>query len=715
MINPRILFWSTWVLLCFVIVGPALASTVQCPSTCSCILPSKAKELGFSRYCEDRQAICGYDETKHAMYCYEKVEKLVPMTQKPIKPIVTISGTPVIKIPTSPFPVQCLSGCICSRIEDAKVRGLSYCNGTQTLCGYGQDQNPLYCFTLPSRVTLGTPTAPSQKSPGPTPFPPVTPIGTPAAASDGSPTSTSTPLPTGMPGPVLTRGVTIKAPQIPDAVPCPSHCICVDEALIREKGYPLCGDSPTVCGYSKAEGVLYCAQFSDGSETRSAQQGSDIFSTTWDFMIWLVSGQSEAAPLETTLSVSGTDAYRSYWSYCWERYGMKSCGGYCVDLLTDPDHCGRCFYNCHGDTPYCVKGNCTTWDERCEQWGGTICYESWGTKYCANLTTGKRWGGSAPQDCGSCGNSCRISEVCDNGTCRDGNSYCEERFGLNYYYCSGECVDLSINPYHCGRCGNACSSEQFCINGTCIYHGGTGDCPEIYMCDGRCVDLMFDEDNCRECGAHCYDQAGWKCIHGTCTYDEDEYWAFFGYIDPNPQTATLLCDGLWVNPFTDANHCGMCGHQCPDDLPRCCSGLCVDLAYDSQNCGSCGESCPSWEPTCAEYKCYNFTTDEYNCGGIGDPWPLIRDPYYKGVTCKPGERCCDGRCVRLDDYSNCGSCGKACDFIHRDELCCAKVGQVGYECVPRANFSFDPRHCGSCDNDCTRTDQRNCCNGECCT
>jgi hypothetical protein len=35
------------------------------------------------------------------------------------------------------------------------------------------------------------------------------------------------------------------------------------------------------------------------------------------------------------------------------------CGG-CVDLLTDPHHCGRCDVTCSGGIPVCANGNCCT-------------------------------------------------------------------------------------------------------------------------------------------------------------------------------------------------------------------------------------------------------------------------------------------------------------------------------------------------------------------
>jgi hypothetical protein len=33
--------------------------------------------------------------------------------------------------------------------------------------------------------------------------------------------------------------------------------------------------------------------------------------------------------------------------------------------------------------------------------------------------------------------------------------------------CSGQCVDVLVDPNNCGGCGKACPMFQFCVNGTC--------------------------------------------------------------------------------------------------------------------------------------------------------------------------------------------------------------------------------------------------------
>jgi hypothetical protein len=48
-----------FLLLVLLVAVPALAATVTCPSSCSCLLPAEAKNLGYSGYCSDKQQVCG--------------------------------------------------------------------------------------------------------------------------------------------------------------------------------------------------------------------------------------------------------------------------------------------------------------------------------------------------------------------------------------------------------------------------------------------------------------------------------------------------------------------------------------------------------------------------------------------------------------------------------------------------------------------------------
>ena len=94
--------------------------------------------------------------------------------------------------------------------------------------------------------------------------------------------------------------------------------------------------------------------------------------------------------------------------------GTTDCDGTCVNLSTDPTHCGTC---------------------------DTVCATGTGIGACCS---------------GVC---CAANEICDNGSCAPCAS------GLTA--CNGVCVDLSTNPAHCGECNRPCSGLETCIGGFC--------------------------------------------------------------------------------------------------------------------------------------------------------------------------------------------------------------------------------------------------------
>ena len=69
---------------------------------------------------------------------------------------------------------------------------------------------------------------------------------------------------------------------------------------------------------------------------------------------------------------------------------------------------------------------------------------------------------SDDNNCGRCGNSCRIgSESCMGGSCDCAGGYTR---------CRGECVgsfSFSSDNFNCGSCGNSCSIGESCFGGTC--------------------------------------------------------------------------------------------------------------------------------------------------------------------------------------------------------------------------------------------------------
>lgn len=122
----------------------------------------------------------------------------------------------------------------------------------------------------------------------------------------------------------------------------------------------------------------------------------------------------------------------------------RMCGARCIDIETDPDHCGDCATACaEGDV--CASGTCCTpstetcngRDDDCD----------------AAIDEG------TPAALGCSG----FGELCLSGMC----SCPPERL------CGARCVDTSSDVAHCGRCGNACAAGETCRDGSCCVVGSS--------------------------------------------------------------------------------------------------------------------------------------------------------------------------------------------------------------------------------------------------
>jgi hypothetical protein len=152
--------------------------------------------------------------------------------------------------------------------------------------------------------------------------------------------------------------------------------------------------------------------------------------------------------------------------------GCETCGGgACVDLTTDPTHCGDCATVC-GTGASCVNGSC-----------GCATGELCGTS-CVDTQTD-------PNNCGMCGKPCNVAmKFCVQGSC---SSTC------NLTECGTSCVDTTSDPNNCGDCGVSC---------------GTGTCQSsVCMCPGG-GDTQTDPNNCGSCGHAC--SPGQACENGVC-------------------------------------------------------------------------------------------------------------------------------------------------------------------------------------------------------
>ncbi len=149
--------------------------------------------------------------------------------------------------------------------------------------------------------------------------------------------------------------------------------------------------------------------------------------------------------------------------------GRQCCGGACVDLGSDPLHCGGCAIVCNSGEA-CAAGVCS-----CPAPGMTC------DGACVDPT-------SDSDHCDGCGIACGAGQVCSGGAC-----VCAP--GMTP--CGGTCVDTRSDPQDCGGCGIACRSDQVCADSVCACPPGTT------LCDGACVNTARDTDHCGGCGIVC--------------------------------------------------------------------------------------------------------------------------------------------------------------------------------------------------------------------
>jgi hypothetical protein len=207
-------------------------------------------------------------------------------------------------------------------------------------------------------------------------------------------------------------------------------------------------------------GSLALACSADGSDGSSGGAGA-------------VGGQGTGA---TGATSSGGSA-----SAC--QAGQTQCGAECVDLVSNPSHCGAC------NTPCAAGQSCANSQCACLA-GLTSCAGA-----CVNLQ-------SDGDNCGNCGTACGAGQLCSAGLC---GTTCTVP---GQTPCGTSCVDLMTDAANCGTCGIACGTGQECASGGCV-------CPTgLTLCDGACIDTSANINNCGACGVVC--AAGQTCQSGAC-------------------------------------------------------------------------------------------------------------------------------------------------------------------------------------------------------
>lgn len=156
---------------------------------------------------------------------------------------------------------------------------------------------------------------------------------------------------------------------------------------------------------------------------------------------------------------------------------LTVCGSECVDLDADGSHCGDCDEAC-GDDDACVQGVCTdSCDNSCdaitEVCDSGTCMCRTGFSRCGETCVDLQ---SDPLHCGECDETCTEPEHddedeglerCQATMCLEENQSCSP--GLTD--CASACVDLQSHPLHCGACDRPCNGTEACVEAECVAMG----------------------------------------------------------------------------------------------------------------------------------------------------------------------------------------------------------------------------------------------------
>ena len=242
----------------------AAATTATCPSGCSCLQPTIAREKGYDA-CGGQLSACGYDVYQKTMYCYKTPQLvLVPRTLQTL-----------VIATTTAQPGTCPAGCSCMMESDAKEKFGSYSRCSETPCYSvvtGSTILKAYCFRQGTPPTTTTPV-------------PACPQGcnclSDAQAKDRYGTytrCTDTVCGYDMPANM------VAAYQVPkycvkqgSTTPiCPEGCNCITDAMAKQRygDYTRC--SVNVCGYEQDQTAKYCIK--QGSTTPVCPEGCSCIS-----------------------------------------------------------------------------------------------------------------------------------------------------------------------------------------------------------------------------------------------------------------------------------------------------------------------------------------------------------------------------------------------------------------------------------------------------
>ncbi len=190
---------------------------------------------------------------------------------------------------------------------------------------------------------------------------------------------------------------------------------------------------------------------------------------------------------------------------------QTSCGGTCVDLQTNPAHCGQCELNCATAYPHSAN----------------ICQQG----VCIGCAPGfHNCNAGTPQDSQPGSDGCESIKPCSTG-----NLQC----GAGQTACGSTCANLQTSSSNCGICGHQCAWGQSCKNGTC-----QSPTP-VPNCQGKQCGPDGAGGSCGSCASGQSCDASGKCVAGSCAA---------------PGTFSFCSPAVWRGPTTRIDQAA---HACP--------------------------------------------------------------------------------------------------------------------------------------------------------